>query len=150
MLLRKRGVTEIIYRQFSILLQISISCDPSLEPSCPDGSNEGSQHIFYGEIRKIIFELSLLPLLTWSTVTSWFTLMGLNTGTLKTIIFSFGTNGKLIGLGLQLLKHFQIFNFKKLFENSSGFELLDWNTYFFIHLFIYLFISFSLTCSSFA
>ena len=30
----------------SVFLNESISCDPSLELSCQDGSNEGSQHRF--------------------------------------------------------------------------------------------------------
>ena len=36
-------------------------CDPSLEPSLRDGSNDGSQNMFYGEIWPIIPKLSLLP-----------------------------------------------------------------------------------------
>ena len=40
-------------------------CDPPLEPSHRDGSNEGSQHVFLGEIRKIICELSSVPPLIW-------------------------------------------------------------------------------------
>ena len=41
---------------------------PSLEPSWQNGSNEGSQDMFYVEILKIVPQLSLLPLLIWSTV----------------------------------------------------------------------------------
>ena len=33
-------------RYFPIFLYKNISCDPSLEPSCTDGSNEGSQDMF--------------------------------------------------------------------------------------------------------
>ena len=42
-----------------------IFCDPPLEPSHRDGSNEGSQHMFFFEkIRKSIFELSsITPLI---------------------------------------------------------------------------------------
>ena len=29
-----------------LILHKNIHCDPSLEPSCQDGSNEGSQHMF--------------------------------------------------------------------------------------------------------
>ena len=43
---------------------IKIFCDPSLEPSYEDGSDEGSQHIFSLRNRKIIFELSSIPLLS--------------------------------------------------------------------------------------
>ena len=39
----------------------------SLEPSRQDGSNSGSQNMFYGEIWVIIRTLSLLTLLIWST-----------------------------------------------------------------------------------
>ena len=31
---------------YTIFVPKNISCDPSLEPSHPDGSNEGSQHMF--------------------------------------------------------------------------------------------------------
>ena len=55
---------------------IKIFCDPSLEPSRRHGSNAGSQHMFLLRnkkkkclsiaiaVRKIIFELSLIPLLS--------------------------------------------------------------------------------------
>ena len=46
---------------------MNICCDPSLEPSLRDGSNDGSQNNFYGKIWIIIPKLSLLPLLIWST-----------------------------------------------------------------------------------
>ena len=35
--------------------------------------------------------------------------MCLNTGTLKNINFSFDTNGKLMALGVPILKHFRVF-----------------------------------------
>ena len=34
---------------------------PSLEPSCQDGPNEGSQHVFVGKEEKIVFGLSSIP-----------------------------------------------------------------------------------------
>ena len=43
-----------------------IFCDPPLEPSRRDGSNEGSQHMFLLRNKKIIFELSLILPLIWS------------------------------------------------------------------------------------
>ena len=44
------------------------SCDPYLELSCQDGSTEGSKR-FHREKRKIIFELSSIPHLIWSSDT---------------------------------------------------------------------------------
>ena len=35
--------------------------------------------------------------------------MCLNTGTPKNINFSFGTNGKLLALGVPILKHFRVY-----------------------------------------
>ena len=35
---------------FFLFLKENICCDPSLEPSRRDGSNDGSQDTFYGEI----------------------------------------------------------------------------------------------------
>ena len=46
----KRGNLGII----SILLLYNIFCDPSLEPFCADGSNEGSQHMFLLRNNKIL------------------------------------------------------------------------------------------------
>ena len=40
----------------------SVFCDPSLEPSHRDGSNEGSQHTFLLRKKKIIFETILCTL----------------------------------------------------------------------------------------
>ena len=42
----------------------SPGCDPSLEPSHGDSSNKESQHKFLLRKRKIIFELSSIPLLS--------------------------------------------------------------------------------------
>ena len=42
-------------------------CDLSLEPSRRDGSNEGSQHVFPWEIGTIVFELSSILSLIWSS-----------------------------------------------------------------------------------
>lgn len=52
---------------FFLLLDETISCDPSLQPSWQDVSNEGSQDVFYGEIWKIIPN-NLCYLLIWSSV----------------------------------------------------------------------------------
>ena len=43
---RQEGVTRIINGCLSSLLHKNIHCDPSLEPSRQDGSNEGSQCMF--------------------------------------------------------------------------------------------------------
>ena len=56
----------IIQRYVFLFLNENISFDHLLAPSRRDGSNEGSQNMFYGEIWKIIPKLSLLPLLIWS------------------------------------------------------------------------------------
>ena len=48
------------------IIHKNIFCDPSLEPSRQAGSNEGSQHMF-SLIRKIFFELSIIPPLMWSS-----------------------------------------------------------------------------------
>ena len=37
-----------------------INCDPSLKQSLHEGSNAGSQHVFYRQIWKIISKLNLL------------------------------------------------------------------------------------------
>ena len=65
-----RGVLRIIQRQFFLFLKENICCDPSLEPSQRDGSNDGSQNMLLwriSEIWIIIPKLSLLPFLIWST-----------------------------------------------------------------------------------
>ena len=31
----------------------TICCEPSFEPFCRDGSDEGSQHMFYAELTKL-------------------------------------------------------------------------------------------------
>ena len=51
--------------QFTLakFLHKNIFCDPSVEPSHWDGSNEGSQHIFSSRNNKIIFELFSIPTL---------------------------------------------------------------------------------------
>ena len=54
------------YGIISLICHKNIYCDPSLEPSCQDSSNEGSQCIFLLRNKKIKSELSLLPLLIWS------------------------------------------------------------------------------------
>ena len=45
----------------------NIFCDPSLEPSRRDGSNESHNICFHGKIRNIIIELSSIPSLVWSS-----------------------------------------------------------------------------------
>ena len=40
-----RGYPYLVCKKF-IFLHKNIFCDPSLEPSSPDGSNEGPQHMF--------------------------------------------------------------------------------------------------------
>ena len=60
-------VLRIIKRQFFLYLNEHISCDPSLEPSCQDGSHGGSQNMFLWRNMANIPKLSLLPLLIWST-----------------------------------------------------------------------------------
>ena len=53
----------IISRYLAIFVNQNIFCDPPLEPSRQDGSNEGSQHMFSLRKRKLISELSsILPL----------------------------------------------------------------------------------------
>ena len=56
-----RGVFRIIQTYFenkskiffSLFLNENISCDPSLEPSRRDGSNDGSQNMFLGRNGKL-------------------------------------------------------------------------------------------------
>ena len=43
---RYEGVLTIIQRQVFLFLNENICCDPSLEPSQRDGSNDGSQNMF--------------------------------------------------------------------------------------------------------
>ena len=57
----------IIQRYFFLFLKENLCCDPSLEPSRRDGSNDGSLNMFYGEIRIIIPKFPQLPLLIWTT-----------------------------------------------------------------------------------
>ena len=52
---------------FISFLNENLCYDPSLERSRQDGSNDGSQICFSGEIRLIITKLSQLPLLILST-----------------------------------------------------------------------------------
>ena len=52
-----------------LFLNENIHCDPSLEPSRWDGSDGGSQNMFYGDLWLIILKLSLLPLLIRNTAT---------------------------------------------------------------------------------
>ena len=59
--LDKRGALKIIQTYFFLLLNENIHCEPSLEPSRRDGSNEGLQRMFNEEIWKVIPKLSLLP-----------------------------------------------------------------------------------------
>ena len=43
----------------------NIFCDPSLEPSCQDGSNEGSQYVFsLRNKKKYLYPQYLYPLLS--------------------------------------------------------------------------------------
>ena len=46
--LQIEGISKIIQRLFLLLLNenIPVCCDPSLEPSRQDGSNDWSQHMF--------------------------------------------------------------------------------------------------------
>ena len=45
----QRAPEKRIQRYFSLFLIESIYCDPSLEPSRRDGSNDGSQNVFTEE-----------------------------------------------------------------------------------------------------
>ena len=65
--LQIRGVMRIIQKYFFLFLNENICCDPSLEPSRRDGSNDGHKICFYGEIWLIIPKLSLFPPLIWGT-----------------------------------------------------------------------------------
>ena len=44
--LQKSGISKIILRKSLLFLRENICCDPSLEPSRRDGSNECSQYMF--------------------------------------------------------------------------------------------------------
>ena len=44
--LQIRGGIEDKSKKFSLFLNENVCCDPSLEPSQQDGSNDGSQHTF--------------------------------------------------------------------------------------------------------
>ena len=56
---RQEGVLRIIQRLFYLFLNKNVCCDPSLEQSQRDSSNNGSQNMVYGEIRLLIPKLSL-------------------------------------------------------------------------------------------
>ena len=54
-----------IQRYFFLFLKENTCCDPSLEPSCRDGSNKGHNiGFFYREIRENIPKLFLFHLLS--------------------------------------------------------------------------------------
>ena len=57
------------FKKFSEIFFLSqrICCDHSLELARRDGSNEGSQQMILGQIRKILSTLPLYSLLIWST-----------------------------------------------------------------------------------
>ena len=62
------GISVGFYKSHpAIFLYKNIFCDPSLEPSRRDGSNEGSQHMFSLRNKKLIFELFLIPPLICSS-----------------------------------------------------------------------------------
>ena len=50
------------------LLKHTGSLRPPLETSHRDGSNEGSQHMFYLRNKKIVFELPSITPLIWTSV----------------------------------------------------------------------------------
>ena len=62
-MLQIKGDIEDLSKIFFLFLNENISCDPSLEPSRRDGSNDRHKICFYGGVWKIFPELSLLPLL---------------------------------------------------------------------------------------
>ena len=68
--LQIRGEIEDNSKIIFLFLNKNICCDPSLEPSRCDGSNDGYNISLKGVILKIILKLSLLPLLIWSTAKS--------------------------------------------------------------------------------
>ena len=52
--LQKSGISKILLRKSLLFLRENICCDPSLEPSRRDGSNERSQYMFkWGNKKKI-------------------------------------------------------------------------------------------------
>ena len=56
------GVLRIIQRYFFLFLNENICCDPSLEPSRRDGSNDGSQNMcFCGKI--LINSQKIIPVI---------------------------------------------------------------------------------------
>ena len=62
--LQIRGEIEDNSKIIVLFLNKNICCDPSLEPSRCDGSNDGYNISFKGVILKIILKLSLLPFLS--------------------------------------------------------------------------------------
>ena len=64
---------------------LKICCDSSLEPSCQDGSNEGSQHVFVEKQEKISLNHPQYPLLSGALINT-----GMSTHTLKvlTLLYS--------------------------------------------------------------
>ena len=70
------------------LISPQIFCDPLLEPSYRDGSNEGSQHMFSLRNKKNIFELSSVVLLWhYGAITCVSVLRVFYEGTLNTLNF---------------------------------------------------------------
>ena len=67
--LQLRGGIEDNSKIFFLFLNENISCDPSLEPSWGDGSNEGSQICFFME-KYGKLSLNYTPLLIWSIALS--------------------------------------------------------------------------------
>ena len=66
MLQIRRGKSDNLRITFHIT-PLKRVCDPSLDTSRQDGSNEGSQHMFLVTNKKIIFILSAIPPLIWSS-----------------------------------------------------------------------------------
>ena len=62
--LQLRGGIEDNSKIKFLLLSENICCDPSLEPSQRDVSNDGSQNMFYGEIWLIIPNYPSYPFLS--------------------------------------------------------------------------------------
>ena len=57
---------RIIQGYFFLFLKENVYCDPSLELSLRDGSNDGSQNMVVWKILPVILKLSLSPLLIWN------------------------------------------------------------------------------------
>ena len=55
-----KRVLRIIQRIFFLFLRENIGCDPSLEPSGLDGSNDGSQNMFLQ--RNMAYYLRIIPI----------------------------------------------------------------------------------------